>query len=168
MAGEDTEMQAPHELSRWPSGGNRRILEERWLDYLERHGLPQRIVEQPSKPLELRQAIEEFNSGAFWHCHETLEELWLNTPYPLRFFYHSIIKTAVGFHHVGHHNRHGSRVKLADSVRLLRLFQPAFMGVRTEELLREIVEWVARVDHAEQVHWQELDDLPRPTIATVG
>ena len=71
------------------------------MDYLERPELSQRIPEQPGKPLELRQAIEEFNSGAFWDCHETLEELWLKTPYPLRFFYHSIIKTAVGFHHVG-------------------------------------------------------------------
>ena len=53
-----------------------------------------------SPPPELRQAIEQFNRGEFWECHETLEDVWRETLYPFRLFYHAVIKTAVGFHHL--------------------------------------------------------------------
>ena len=70
--------------------------------------------------------------GEFWECHETLEDVWRESPYPFRLFYHAVIKTAVGFHHLTAHNRHGARVKLRDGVELLELFQPEWMGVRTD------------------------------------
>ena len=134
---------------------------------LERSGLAAHLPQPPAfSPPQLFKAIEEFNSGAFWECHETLEEVWLNTPYPLRFFYHSIIKVAVGFHHMSRHNRHGTRVKLGDGVRLLQLFQPEYMGVRTDRLLEDASGWLARVDHRGTVSWKELDVLPKPTIGT--
>ena len=83
-------------------------------------------------PPELQRAIEQFNGGEFWECHETLEDVWRETPYPFRLFYHAVIKTAVGLHHLSMHNRHGARVKLRDGVELLELFQPEWMGVRTD------------------------------------
>ena len=102
-------------LARWPRGGNRRRLEDSWLRELERRGLPSHLPDPPAgASTALQQAIVEFNSGAFWECHETLEEIWLETAYPLRFFYHAIIKVAVGFHHTSRRNRHGARVKLSD------------------------------------------------------
>ena len=89
------------------------------------------------------------------------------TPYPLRFFYHAVIKAAVGFHHLGRHNRHGARVKLADAVRLLGLFQPEFMGVRTDLLLEDTAAWLARVDVQKRLSWPELDSLARPAIMRI-
>ena len=44
--------------------------------------------------------MEQFNGGEFWECHETLEDVWRETPYPFRLFHHAVIKTAVGFHHL--------------------------------------------------------------------
>ena len=156
-------------LPQWPSRGNRRRLEKQWLVELERHGLAAHIAGPPAgPPPELHRAIQEFNEGAYWDCHETLEEVWLNTPYPLRFFYHSIIKAAVGFHHLGRRNRHGARVKLSDCVRLLRLFPPEYLGVRTGRLLDDALLWLARVDNAERLDWEELDALRRPAIQVVG
>jgi hypothetical protein len=153
------------ELPRWPSGGNRRALEESWLEQLEPGGLSAFMPEIPTEPPEeLYKAVEEFNSRLFWECHETLEEVWRETPYPLRFFYHAIIKAAVGFHHLSRHNRHGARVKLSDAVRLLPLFQPHFLGVRTDLLLGDASEWLSRLDADGPVNWHELDALPRPTI----
>ncbi len=85
-------------MPRWPSGGNRRKLDELWLEKLERHGLSSLLPETPAEgPPQLYKAIDEFNGRLFWECHETLEDVWRNTPYPLRFFYHAIIKVAVGF-----------------------------------------------------------------------
>ncbi len=153
------------DLDRWPSKGNRRRLEEEWLAVLERDGLIPHLMEVPLEaPRELHQAIDEFNGGRFWDCHETLEDVWRGTSYPLRFFYHSVIKVAVGFHHMGRHNRNGARAKLSDGVRLLRLLQPQFLGVRTDSLLQDAAQWLVRVDGVTRVDWDELDALPRPKI----
>ena len=157
-----------NDLPRWPSKGNRRRLEELWLESLELHGLRCALPEPPPEvPTELSQAVEQFNGRRFWDCHETLEHVWLRTPYPLRFFYHSIIKAAVGFHHQSRHNRHGARVKLSDAVRLLRLFQPSYLGLRTDLLLGDTSIWLAKVDGAGRVNWAELDAMPTPIIHTL-
>ena len=106
------------------------------------------------------------STGAeFWECHETLEDVWRETPYPFRLFYHAIIKTSVGFHHLTRHNRHGARVKLRDGVELLELFQPEWMGVNTEKLRTDAEEWLSNVE-APTVAWSELDGRAKPRIAT--
>ena len=137
-----------------------------WLETLERQGLEPLLEETPTGvPAELHKAIGEFNAGLFWECHETLEEVWRGAPYPLRFFYHAIIKLAVGFYHMSRHNRHGTRVKLSDAVRLLKIFPPTFLGVRTDLLCRCAAAWLERVDGAGPVNWGELDALPPPRIS---
>jgi hypothetical protein len=157
----DTEM----ELPRWPSKGDRRNLEQRWLEKLELPGEGLDMEDLPAgAPRQLAKAVEEFNRRLFWECHETLEDVWRETPYPERFFYHAIIKAAVGFHHMSRHNLHGARVKLSDAVRLLRLFQPGCMGLRTDVLLRDTTEWLARLEVDSPVDWAALDALPTPTI----
>ena len=156
------------DLPRWPSKGNRRKLEAIWLDELETHGTPDGLLQPPSEsPVQLFEAVEQFNRGLYWECHETLEEVWLETPYPLRFFYHAIIKCAVGLYHANRHNRHGARVKLSDAVRLLSLFQPQFLGVRTDALFSDISDWVERVERTDRVDWAVLDALPKLIIQIV-
>ena len=112
-----------------PSRGNRRRLEEVWLERLERSGFRGSDLEVPATPPSpLVSAVRQFNEGRYWDCHETLEDLWRETPYPLRFVYHAVIKAAVGFHHLSRHNRNGARLKLSDAARLLSLFQPDDSG----------------------------------------
>ena len=160
-------MSSENELPLWPSKGNRRRLEEQWLARLERDGLSTYLVGEPDEaPPALAAAIDEFNAGLFWECHETLEDVWLQTPYPLRFFYHAIIKAAVGLHHMSRHNRHGTRVKLADSERLLHIFPSEYIGVQMGALLKDISRWLALVDETDQPDWARLDRLARPNIKT--
>ncbi|MXY44595.1 MAG: DUF309 domain-containing protein [Dehalococcoidia bacterium] len=143
---------------------NRRALDAQWADALRLHGIQKFTAPQPPEPPpELRQAIEQFNGGEFWECHETLEDVWRESPYPFRLFYHAVIKTAVGFHHLTEHNRHGARVKLRDGVELLELFQPEWMGVRTDLLLTDATEWLSLVE-APAVAWDELDRRAKPSI----
>ena len=115
-------------------------------------------------PQELYRAIEQFNRGMFWECHETLEDVWRNTSYPLRFFYHAIIKAAVGFYHLSRHNRHGARVKLGDAARLLRLFPARFLGVLTDPLREEISVRLGLLGGDDPVDWVEMDALSSPHI----
>ena len=153
------------ELPQWPSKGNRRRLEGLWLEQLEGHQTTiSDWVPTEEAPHELYQGIEQFNSRLFWECHETLEHIWLRTPYPLRFFYHAIIKAAAGFYHMSRHNRHGARTKLADAVGLLRLFPSCFLGVHTDLLRQDVTSWVEKVEAPGAVDWQSLDVLATPRI----
>jgi hypothetical protein len=165
-----TALPGPRDLSTlasWPSRGNRRKLEALWLEALERRGTEDPAAEPPDEaPESLGAAIDQFNDRRFWECHETLEEVWLETPYPLRFFYHAIIKTAVGFHHMSRHNLHGAETKICDGVRLLQLFQPKFLDVRTDALLGDGSVWLERLGErrAGVLSWEDLDAIPRPVI----
>ena len=151
-----------------PSRGNRRTLEAMWLERLEGSGFRGGDLEVPAKPpVPLVSAVQQFNGGRYWDCHETLEDLWRETPYPLRFFYHAVIKAAVGFHHLSRRNRNGARLKLSDAVRLLSLFQPEILGIRTD-LLRDVVaKRLGLLEGGEPFDWSKLDALPRPVIHTV-
>ena len=153
-------------LPLWPSHGNRRKLDELWLRELESGGVSSFLPDGPGPvPQELYDAVEQFNAGLFWECHETLEDVWRRTPYPFRFFYHAIIKLAVGLYHASRHNRRGAMKKLFDAVRVLRLFQPHYFGLQTDALLKDASAWLEMLESP--VDWAKVDGLPPPIIRTI-
>ena len=92
------------ELPLWPPRRRRRQTDMLWLERLEDVGLaPFQDAFPDSPPALLNKAVDQFNSGLLWECHETLEDLWLVTPYPLRHFYQGVLKIAVGLHHSNRH-----------------------------------------------------------------
>ncbi len=146
---------------------NRRALDAQWADALRLHGIQKFVGPQlPDPPPELRRAVEQFNHGEFWECHETLEDVWRETPYPFRLFYHAVIKTAVGFHHLSQHNHNGARTKLRDAVELLELFQPEWMTVRTDLLLTDAAEWLSFLETPTPTS-PKLHHRPKPHILTL-
>ena len=146
---------------------NRRALDAQWADALRQHGIRTFADPQPPEPPpELRRAVEQFNHGEFWECHETLEDVWRETPYPFRLFYHAIIKTAVGFHHLSAHNRNGGRTKLRDGIELLELFQPEWMHLRTDLLLTDAAQWLSFLEPPTPA-WPDLHPRPKPHILTL-
>jgi predicted metal-dependent hydrolase len=50
-------------------------------------------------PEELLLAIDQFNQGDWFECHETLEELWVGEKGELRDFYQGLLQLAVALHH---------------------------------------------------------------------
>jgi hypothetical protein len=121
------------------------------------------VPDPPSPPPFFYQGIAEFNHGAYWQCHETLEEVWRETPYPLKLFYYALIKVAVGFEHVGRHHQRSATSQLTTALANLEPFLPTFLGVRTAPLAHEARAWLARLAEPE-ARWEELDALPRPKI----
>ena len=56
-----------NDLPCWPSKGNRRKLDELWLEKLECDGTSAFLTETPAEaPPELYKALEEFNGRMFW------------------------------------------------------------------------------------------------------
>ena len=145
-------------LPRYPIKGQRRKLDGEWIELLQREKVSQFLPDLSLRPWALKKAIDEFNSGSYWQCHETLEKLWLNEEYPLRLFYHGLIKAAVGLLHAERRNRLGASSKLQDVVETLKPFLPRFMGINTDRLLQDMEEY--RIAVTDEVGWSKVNLLP--------
>ena len=156
-------------LATSPLKGQRRSLDILLLAKLEQEGrgaLPP-VIPQPPPALSL--AVTEFNEGQYWQCHETLEEIWMSEEYPLRLFYHGLIKAAVGLLHLERNNLSGARLKLKDAERTLAPFIPGMMGLDVADLLVCIKQRLTLIDDALVLVKESLDLLPAvpiPALAT--
>ena len=117
----------------------------------------------------LLKAIDQFNSWRFYDCHETLEDVWLETgpkgdDATLANFYQGLIKAAAGFHHVLRDNHKGATTLLTDSLRLLDPYRPATLGVDIATLTTEVQTCLDRLTELGPDH---LPDFDRSTIPTI-
>jgi hypothetical protein len=156
------------ELPAYPTRGDRRQLDQRWLELLRQEGLAAFLPEIPAPPPELGRAVAEFNRGQYWHCHETLESIWLPERYPLRLFYHGLIKAAVGLLHLERHNQRGAIAKLRDADYGLAPFLPRFMDIDTDRLRQDVAQRLSYVEFDGFVDWDALDQLPAVNIHPAG
>ncbi len=144
-----------------PPKGQRRTLDQQWLAKLHtegRNAFPNPILDPPP---EFELAVSEFNNGQFWECHETLERLWLPEQYPLRLFYHGLIKAAVGLLHLERRNRRGAISKLTDAVYTLTPFDTGTMGIDAHQLRDDIVHRLELIQEAPTLGRMRLDE---PTV----
>ena len=114
----------------------------------------------PEPPSELAVAVAEFNSGQFWQCPETLEGIWIPEGYPLRLFYHGLIKAAVGMLHLQGRNRRGARLKLGEALYTLAPFVPEFMGIDVARLQTKANERLNLVQDGQHLDWKSVEALP--------
>ena len=91
---------------------------------------------QPAQPL-LIQGIEEFNAGAYFECHETLEELWVQVTNPVRELYQGILQVGVALYKVERHQYRGAVKLLRSGARHLTPFVPVCQGVDVARLIAE-------------------------------
>lgn len=147
------------DLPAFPPKGERQKLDNLWLAKLQTEGSEALSSRVTGPPPELDRAILQFNRQQFWECHETLELLWLPEPYPLRLFYHGLIKAAVGMIHLSSHNRRGARLKLSDGISTLAPFVPEMMGVNVVGLCGELGIRLKLVQIQATINWGAVDGL---------
>jgi len=83
-------------------------------------------------------SLREFNDGYFFESHETLEDLWMVTPWPARQFFQGIIQLAAAFVHLARAEYPGT-IKLLDAASdKLTGFAPAIFGVDVEALVADV------------------------------
>jgi predicted metal-dependent hydrolase len=87
---------------------------------------------------EFYQALDEFNDWYFFESHETLEDLWMVTPWPERQFFQGVIQLAAAFvHHA--RGEYAGTMKLLDAASAkVGEVAPDCLGVDVAALLREI------------------------------
>jgi predicted metal-dependent hydrolase len=88
-------------------------------------------------PPGLLAGIAQFNAGAFWDCHETLEDLWRVEPDHIRYLYQGLLQIGVGFYHLRRGNHRGAVNKLAGGLAYLAPSAPACLGVDVARLRAE-------------------------------
>jgi hypothetical protein len=154
--------QLEEELPVFAAKSGRRRLDEQWLNRLHCTGYPD--VRHPEPPPELHVAVAQFNCGQYWLCHETLEGLWLVEGYPLRLFYHGLIKSAVGLLHLERRNHLGAKLKLRDAEYNLTPFSPRFMGLQIGLLRGDMGERLALLQGGAAVDWDRVTRLAPPLL----
>jgi predicted metal-dependent hydrolase len=86
-------------------------------------------------PEELLQAVDEFNRGDWFECHETLEELWVGQKWEMKDFYQGLLQLAVALHHWRHGNLQGALTLLQRGGGLLDRVTPVCQGVDVAALV---------------------------------
>jgi len=104
---------------------------------------PPRLSTEQERLLE--KGLEEFNSGLFFECHDTLEELWMGTRGPARDFFQGLIQIAVGFYHLNQWNLRGAKSQLEKGLRKLEAYPECYAGVDVGPIRSEVRGWLNRV-----------------------
>ena len=89
---------------------------------------------------DLLRAIDEFNRGDWYDCHETLENLWLSSKGDVRRFYQGFLQIAAALHHWKNGNFNGAVNLLAKGSGHLRHLP----GLRANGTVRA---FLSAVDH---------------------
>ncbi|MBW4677723.1 MAG: DUF309 domain-containing protein [Desmonostoc geniculatum HA4340-LM1] len=90
-------------------------------------------------PQEFWQGIEQFNSGEFYACHDTLEALWIEASEPEKTFYQGILQIAVALYHLENRNWRGAVILLGEGSNSLRRYPSSYGGIDVDELLSQSV-----------------------------
>ncbi|MEH2053250.1 DUF309 domain-containing protein [Nostoc sp.] len=88
-------------------------------------------------PQEFWQGVEQFNSGQFYACHDTLEALWIEAGEPEKSFYQGILQIAVALYHLENRNWRGAVILLGEGSNRLRRYPSIYSGVDVDELLSQ-------------------------------
>ncbi|WP_375474682.1 DUF309 domain-containing protein [uncultured Nostoc sp.] len=88
-------------------------------------------------PQEFWQGVEQFNSGQFYACHDTLEALWIEAGEPEKTFYQGILQIAVALYHLENRNWRGAVILLGEGSNRLRRYPSTYGGVDVDELLSQ-------------------------------
>ncbi len=78
-----------------------------------------------------RRGVELYRAGAFFECHEVLEDLWRPMRGPHRLFLQALIHFAVAFYHLERQNRIGAERQLRKGLKKLQGYLPLYEGVDT-------------------------------------
>lgn len=81
--------------------------------------------------------VEQFNQGAFYACHDTLEALWIEATEPDKKFYQGILQVAVALYHLSNQNWQGAVILMGEGMNRLRDYQPSYAGIDVEQFLAQ-------------------------------
>jgi predicted metal-dependent hydrolase len=94
--------------------------------------------------------VEEFNQQAFFECHETLEELWLEEHGEARQFLQGIIQIAAGYFKLQQQVPAGAIKLWRTGMEKLTAYQPVYSGMNVEALTQRVQLNLANLESAQR------------------
>ena len=91
------------------------------------------------KQAALKKGIQEFNSGDYFECHETLEDVWMIEVGPDRPFYQGLLQLSVGCFHLLNRNYVGAASQWSKAYAKLIAFGDQHLGVELKSLTKQIL-----------------------------
>ncbi|MDP9236871.1 MAG: DUF309 domain-containing protein [Chloroflexota bacterium] len=116
---------------------------------------------------EFDKAVGEFNDRYYFESHETLEDLWMVTPWPDRQFFQGIIQLAAAFVHFVRGEYPGIIKLLDGAAEKLAEFSPAHFGVDVTALLEAIGRTRSELTALGEERFREWDEAHVPVISGV-
>lgn len=123
---------------------------------------------QEAAPLELQKAIDEFNSGEWFECHETLEELWVGEQGELRDFYQGLLQIAVALYHWRNGNFKGAVGLLQRGSDCLRRVSPRCQEVEVGRLIADAAVMHEALEGLGEERMDEVEARLVPRLHRVG
>ncbi len=108
----------------------------------------------------IQKGVEEFNSGKFFECHDTLEDVWQGIRGPARDFFQGLIQISVGFYHLNNGNRIGAESQFEKALRNLTPYGDCYAGMEIANLREEVQSWLERIRRGEELRCA-VSDLPK-------
>ncbi len=81
--------------------------------------------------------LEQFNRGEYFEQHESLEEIWILEPRPIRYVYQGILRIGVGFYKLRLCNYRGIVNHINGGIAYLQPFGDECLGVDLARLTHE-------------------------------
>jgi hypothetical protein len=126
----------------------------------------QLVRKQITVPGNLLRACTEFNSGLFYECHESLEEIWQEERGPVRDLYKGLIQVAAAFVHLSRGNYVGAERLCRTALGYLSPYRPeGALGFDVEQICRDIEHAYRRIQDLGPERIREFDTARRPTYA---
>lgn len=114
---------------------------------------------------QFRRGIDEFNSGCYFECHDTLEDLWHGTRGPDRRFLQGLIQVSVGFYHLLNGNYKGAASQFTRGLAKLDAYRPSYKGVELEVFTTSIVHWLMMAERGIHDEHVEIDESRIPKVS---
>jgi hypothetical protein len=125
------------------------------------------MTDKPPEPpldsetlLAIRKGAEEFNSGKFFECHDTLEEIWQGHRGPARDFFQGLIQLAVGFYHMSNGNLIGAESQISKGLEKLEIYGDSYACMELARLRSEAGGWLERIRRGDKLKGG-VSDLPK-------
>jgi len=116
-------------------------------------------------PEEFGQAVEQFNQGQFYACHDTLEAIWMEAPQPEKTFYQAVLQIAVALYHLENSNLRGAAILLGEGINKLRNYPASYCGIDVDELLIASATLLSTLQQADTIASLNIESLHLPKIA---
>ena len=117
-----------------------------------------------ASPSELVQAVEQFNRGEWFECHETLEDLWVGETGELRDFYQGVLQIAVALHHWRNGNFKGAVILLQGGGDCLRRVSAVCLQLDVARLRDDAAAFLRSLSAAGEERMAELDPALVPRL----